>query len=101
LSLLFCRETGVPRSVHTSVKLPWRVYARWKASGQQLAAVVEWGVDAYWASVEGAPPDPLRAVADRFAADVWALAREGVITGPPGDLPSRPVVLPGPENDVS
>ena len=87
MSLLFCRETGVPRTVHTSVKLPQRVYERWKASGQPLAAVVEWGVDTYWSGVEGAPPDPLRAVTERFAQDVWALAREGVITGPPEALP--------------
>ncbi len=74
-------------AMHTSVNMPGDLHARWKATGQPLSAVIEWGIDAYWAAVEGLPPDPLRRLTERYCADVWALARQGVITGPPEDDP--------------
>lgn len=60
---------------------------RWRETGQSLGLLLEWGIGYYWASVEGRPPDPLAEAVERFTADVWALARDGVITGPPEDLP--------------
>lgn len=77
----------VPVTVNTSVRLRDSVHRRWRATGQPMALIVEWGIDAYWVALEGEAPDPLRAASDRFAHEVWRLARDGVITGPPEDLP--------------
>lgn len=83
------RDT-VTMGVTTSVYLPDDVYRRWKASGQPLSQIVRWGTE-YWRScIEGAAPEPLAEAVERFTRDVWALAREGVITGPPEDDPFPP-----------